>query len=331
MKFEFLESAEVSDVGKKRKKNEDACLRLPDLGVFCVADGMGGAAGGKLASEAIKSSLQEIFAQASPAELGTFSGHLNLFKNGTSQACKWIKDFADEKVIGPMGSTVVALVCDPENSRRAMALHAGDSRLYRYRNKELKLLTMDHSAVAALAAKLGCEPDSLPARYQNELVRAVGLKESVELEETPLEVRSGDVFLLCSDGLTKMLMDEEIALVLMNGADNSPVTVAQALVDRANAAGGRDNITVIYLKAGNIDDQPAWTEPRRGTDADKTATAPAGPVVEAQISAIIANELAEASDTEVTPQGDTPQTNEPASDGPAIYKVTPSDDLAEGE
>src|SRR5665213_2556176 len=123
MNTEYFESAEVSDVGRKRKNNEDACLRIPEWGIFLVADGMGGQAGGDLASEAITTTLQQAFAKADPAENGSFVRRITLFRKATNQASKWIKNFADEKVIGQMGSTIVALIIDPRNPTRAAALH----------------------------------------------------------------------------------------------------------------------------------------------------------------------------------------------------------------
>src|SRR5579862_4662530 len=165
-----LESTELSDTGRKRQHNEDACLRLPGQGVFCVADGMGGVMGGDLASEAITTQLHEVFTKALPADQGSLSGRIALFQKALNQASQWIKRFADEKGIRQMGSTVVGLLFDPCDPCRAASLHAGDSRLYRYRAGALKLLTTDHTAMAALSAKLGCAQASLPSRFQNELV-----------------------------------------------------------------------------------------------------------------------------------------------------------------
>jgi serine/threonine protein phosphatase PrpC len=273
MKNELFDSAEVSDVGRKRKNNEDACLRIPEHGIYCVADGMGGQASGDLASEAIVTKLQEVFAKAAPEEAATFAQRLELFRRGVNEASRWIKNFSDEKALGQMGSTVVALITDPFNPARAAGLHAGDSRLYRYRGGELKQITADHSAVAALAAKLGRDPADIPAKYQNELLRCVGSTESVELELTPVDVRTGDVFLICSDGLTKMLDDKAIAGLLGAIAGSSVKTAAQALIDRANEAGGRDNVSVILVRTGDLSSAPG------GDDADKgmTLTAPPPP------------------------------------------------------
>jgi protein phosphatase len=269
---EYFESAEASDVGRKRKNNEDACLRLSEHGVFCVADGMGGQAGGDLASEAITTTLQQVFTKSAPEAPATFGRQIELFRQATNQASKWIKNFADEKVIGQMGSTIVALVIDPRNPARAVGLHAGDSRLYRFRNDELKQITADHSAVAALAAKLGCAPESIPAKYQNELLRAVGLTEAVELEKTPVDVATGDLYLICSDGLTKMQTDEQIEKILKASAKDPLATVAQKLINAANDAGGKDNVTVVLVKAGDLSGAPKVIDPNE--DEDKTMAAP---------------------------------------------------------
>lgn len=252
MRPDHFESAEVSDLGKVRKNNEDACLSLSDRGVFCVADGMGGVIGGDLASEAITTSVQEVFNKTGPGESDTLATQAALFTNGVNQASRWIKNYAREKAIGQMGSTVVALLFDPRDPRRALSLHAGDSRLYRYRKGALDLLTADHTALAALAAKLKRDPASLPSKYQNELLRAVGLKEPVELDQSRVAVRSGDVFLLCSDGLTRMVPDQRVSEILAQATKHSVREAAQSLVDEANQAGGKDNITVVLVKVGDI-------------------------------------------------------------------------------
>src|SRR6185503_7858564 len=119
MKHEYCESAEVSDVGRVRKNNEDACLRIPDKGVYCVADGMGGVVGGDLASKAITTSLREAFKMAEWGAGDSLSARVALIRKAANQASKWIKNFADERVIGQMGSTVVALVFGARNPTRA--------------------------------------------------------------------------------------------------------------------------------------------------------------------------------------------------------------------
>ena len=171
-----------------------------------------------------------------------------------------------------MGSTVVALVIDPRNPKRAVALHAGDSRLYCYRKGELHQITVDHSAVVALAAKLGIAEKDIPAKFQNELLRAVGLSESVELEKTCVDISTGDIFLICSDGLPKMLSDKAIAKIIRDGVLAPIQTVTQTLIDEANKAGGKDNTTVILVKALDLSNAPGGFDPDEEDD-DKTMVA----------------------------------------------------------
>lgn len=317
----FFDSADVSDVGRKRKNNEDACLRLPDCGIYCVADGMGGQAGGDLASQAIVTSLREVLAKNPPANQTSLTQRTALFYEGVNQANKWIKDFSEEKAVGLMGSTVVGLMVDPQNPWRATSVHAGDSRLYRFRQGELKQITADHSAGAMLAAKLGRTPESLPARYQNDLLRAVGLTESVELEKNFIEVASGDLFLLCSDGLTKMLKDEEIARRLTAGTSTPLATLAQELINAANEAGGRDNVTVLLVKAGELPPAPADVQPDLEDDADDmTALAPTVAFASEETSAPAYPAAPDVADI----HGETPQTENPVAEKiPAAIQFFP--------
>jgi serine/threonine protein phosphatase PrpC len=310
MNHKYFESVEVSDVGRVRKNNEDACLRIPEKGLYCVADGMGGVLGGDLASRAITTSLQEAFKTCTPGEGDSLSARVALIKKAANQASKWIKDFADEKVIGQMGSTVVALVFGPRNPTPAVGLHAGDSRLYRYRRGELKLLTGDHSAVAALAAKTGRDAASLPAQYQNTLLRAVGLSDCVELEETRVDVFSGDLFLLCSDGLTHILPDDAIAKMLKRAGQQALSVVAQALVDAANEAGGKDNITVLLVKVGDVSGLANVVEPEEGES--KTVAVPVcSPAAATPVPGKGPNDYSGAADTDDAYEGHTPQTDNP--------------------
>ena len=283
MTVETIKSAEVSDRGRKRQANEDSCLRIPTQGVYCVADGMGGIAGGDIASEAVTRAIGEVFTEAAPETTKTLGGLVALFTKAAAEANGWIKAFSMEKGLGQMGSTVVGLVLDPTDPSRGVALHAGDSRAYRYHASRLELLTSDHSAVAALAAKLGRDPSSFPAKYQNELVRAVGLQDTVELEHTAVDVHPGDIFMLCSDGLTRMLEDDEILEILQRGSQASIEAKAQSLVDAANEAGGKDNITVVLVQiptgasSGEVpagDDEAereTLVAPRRATEIDSEA------------------------------------------------------------
>jgi len=144
---------------------------------------------------------------------------------------------------------VVVLLFDAWQPSQGVCLHAGDSRVYVYRDGHFKLLTRDHSVAAAAGVS---DERSLPAFCRGVVTRAVGLDEHVNLELTPVEVHPGDLFLLCSDGLTKMLTDAAIAKLLKKqvGAANFD-GLAQNLVDTANAAGGEDNVSVVLVRVAD--------------------------------------------------------------------------------
>jgi serine/threonine protein phosphatase PrpC len=326
MNTENFESVEISDLGRKRKNNEDACLRMPERGVFCVADGMGGQAGGDLASEAIITALKGVFSKNYSSTEETLARRISLFRTGANQASKWIKSFSDEKMVGQMGSTLIGLILNPKNPAHAVALHAGDSRLYRFREGVLKLLTTDHSAVAALAAKLGRSPSSIPAKFQNELTRCVGLEDEVDLEKTRIDIASGDLFLLCSDGLTSMLPDEVIGKLLNRTGQVSISNTAQALVNEANEAGGKDNITVVLVRVGDIIGNPS-----AGVQDDEEECGPSSPAHAGeelkQNSAD--DETAETDTTDTAGIGDTPRTEDIHASTPA-HSDTPLKKNAEG-
>ncbi len=237
-----LSSAELTDIGLCRENNEDAVLRLPGRGVFCVADGMGGAEGGEVASRAIADALRQTFAAARAPR--TLAASARLAAAAVDAAGRAIKAFADARGFSGAGSTVLVLAFDPADPARALLLHAGDSRAYRFRAGRLLALTRDHS----LAAALGLAEKEIPARYSGVITRAVGLGDHVELEETPADVLPGDLFLLCTDGLTKTVSDRRLQNLLRKRLDAALPDLARALVDAALAAGGYDNVSVLLVR-----------------------------------------------------------------------------------
>ena len=311
MDFEAFESAELSNAGRKRQYNEDTCLRLPRFGIYCVADGMGGIIGGNIASEAVTNTLLAAATKLTPQAQPRLSERIALFKAAINHASKWIRDFASQKAIGQMGTTVVALIFDPRNPSRAVALHAGDSRLYRFQAGNLEQLTADHTTAAALAARLGCRQEDLPIGVQNELTRAVGLNDNVELDQTFLRVRTGDLFLLCSDGLTRMVSDAAICELLFKGAEQSMTSLAESLVTRANEAGGKDNITVVLVRVGEISaaDQSAVEDDWETVEGAEQLQSDAETVL-----AGVESRLVEAIDTPLVFEGETPTTETPTPD-----------------
>lgn len=244
--FAYLSCAALSDVGRRRKNNEDSLVTLPDNGVFCVADGMGGVQGGEVASKAVVDALQKAFKDSPEAPFSvTADASAKLFERAVNAASHWIKERAEGLGISGTGSTAVGLVFDRVTPCQGIALHAGDSRAYRFRDDKLVQLTTDHSVAAAA----GLPDDStLPAMFRGVITRAVGLDRNVALEATPFDVKDGDVFLLCSDGLDKMLSDRRIQKIIRKHKADPLEQMAKCLIDEALEEGGEDNVTVIVIR-----------------------------------------------------------------------------------
>jgi len=244
--YAYCDTSAVTDTGRRRSNNEDAVLSLPAFGVFCVADGMGGAEDGEVASRAVVKALQEGFAafaeDDSACQSAAFkTSHITHWINQTS---RWIFDRATSLGHQGSGSTVAMFFLDATNPKQACCLHAGDSRIYRFRVGALTQLTTDHS----MAEEAGKNESDLPAMMRGVITRAVGVKPAVKLEKTVTDVSRGDVFILCSDGLTKMVSDKQISVLLASSLDQSTEKIATGLITAANAAGGVDNVSVVIVK-----------------------------------------------------------------------------------
>ncbi len=247
--FSHIASAALTDIGRKRKNNEDAYGAFPEHGVFCVADGMGGGDDGEVASAAVVRSL-ESFCSALPGhgavayEIGGLIGGI---KSAVNKASRWIYERAKSKGLKGCGSTFVGVCFDPGNPAEAVALHAGDSRLYRVRGKTLKQITKDHSAAELIGAK---NEDDINPMFRGMILRAVGIQPDVEIDATPFDVKEGDIIVICSDGLYKMLPDKKLVALVRKGG--SPAEIVARLIQEANAAGGVDNITVVFAAVGRL-------------------------------------------------------------------------------
>jgi len=233
-------SAACTHTGKVRTHNEDACLALPERGIWVVADGMGGHAEGDVASGAVVKSLEALPDVPDIADLTTAAttalGSVNasLRERAATQA-------ADGGVIG---STVVALLA---RDRHATCVWAGDSRIYLYRDGELRALTRDHSLVEELVLRGELRPEhALSHPEANALTRAVGGEDRLEVDEVCVEAHPGDLFLLCSDGLTKEVPQDAIAAVLRGTTDLQDA--CDALVQATLARAARDNVTVVLVR-----------------------------------------------------------------------------------
>ncbi|MFM0038394.1 PP2C family protein-serine/threonine phosphatase [Paraburkholderia strydomiana] len=227
-----------SDAGRVREINEDACLDQPAPGRWAVADGMGGHAVGDLASRLVIDALSRL---AAPLSMKTLIADA---RTRLQTANRQLRDEAARRQVQRIGSTVVVLLaCD----RFCGYLWAGDSRIYLYRAGQLRQLTRDHSQVEDLKS-LGVITDEEARHHpaQHMITRAVGATDRLELDDDAIEVADGDVFLLCSDGLSNELSDDEIISVLTSAQREN---ASEELVELALARGGRDNITAVVVQA----------------------------------------------------------------------------------
>jgi serine/threonine protein phosphatase PrpC len=225
----------ATHVGHVREKNEDSMGRCGNL--FVVADGMGGHNAGEIASALAVERILQVGNDG-----GLFSDKL---REKLTEANSALLELARENEdCNGMGTTVAVLYIERENAHIA---HIGDSRIYLWREEQLTQLTRDHSLVEELVQNGGITSEQAKTHPQRHiLTRALGSDDLLEIEVTQLPINSGDRYLLCTDGLSGPLSDDEIAQVLT--AEKEPQTVAERLVELANDKGGPDNITVIVVE-----------------------------------------------------------------------------------
>ena len=237
----ILVSAEgQSDQGQVRKRNEDSLLFWPERSLFAVADGMGGYEGGNVASALAVDTLKSAF------ESAIFDGKTEsetvVPRRGREVACAiqmanqavLAKSKTDPK-LSQMGTTVVAARFSP-NKQRVYIGHVGDSRCYRLRGNVLRQLTTDHTM----------EELGMSGPRSHDLFQAVGIRPQIMIDMIVDKPRADDIYLLCSDGLTKMAKDDHIRDVLLGEPDLE--AAVYALIELANDRGGKDNVTVILVK-----------------------------------------------------------------------------------
>jgi serine/threonine protein phosphatase PrpC len=226
-------AAGLTDTGRRRRQNEDAFVCEPPL--FAIADGMGGAQAGELASRLAAAAIEE-----AGAAVGDEAGVAGAVRAANARIFE--RSLTDPAVAG-MGTTATVALVDEHAGTLTLA-HVGDSRAYRYRGGELEQLTTDHSLVAELvrSGRL-TEAEAAVHPHRSVITRALGTEADVEVDTLSLELEPGDLVLLCSDGLSAMVRDDEIAR-LLEGSDRDPHVSAERLVRAANAAGGEDNVTV---------------------------------------------------------------------------------------
>lgn len=231
----------ATDPGRRRRRNEDAFVCRPPL--FAIADGMGGAQAGEVASDLAASVLRE-----SPGGGGGKQRVESLIQEANRRV--YARSNEDAAVSG-MGTTMtVALVDDG----LVWIGHVGDSRAYLIRDGRLDQLTDDHSLVAELVRTGKLSPEEADTHPQRSVItRAVGTDPDVDVDTFPVEPQAGDVFLMCSDGLTDMV-DEDTILGIVERRRDDLDALVRALVSAANRSGGEDNITVVAFEIGDRDE-----------------------------------------------------------------------------
>jgi PPM family protein phosphatase len=244
--------AALSDKGRVRPINEDSYRICAEQRLFVLSDGLGGAAKGEVASamavESVVASLQED-ATAESSSNGDGNGMLS---HETTTLVKAIQ-LANQKIheqgtrdpaCRGMGATIVAARI---TGNRLSVVHVGDSRAYLLRANKLEQLTADHSLVAEQVRQGLMTPEQAAAsELQSVLTRALGTEANVEVDADEIELFPSDSLLLCSDGLTRMVPEEEIATILVQAA--AVPAAAERLVERANEYGGQDNVTVVVIR-----------------------------------------------------------------------------------
>jgi len=236
------EAAARTSTGRVRTSNEDSFGYRAERGIFIVCDGMGGAAGGEIASRmTVQAILDRMTGDSEPTP--------ETLHEAISTANQSVLDHADrDPGLFGMGTTLVALLLRPgPQTGSALIAHAGDSRCYLFRDGNLTRCTHDHSLVdeqIRLGTMTQEEADRSP--FRSVITRAIGTQKSVMEEVVDLATRPGDVFLLCSDGLTREVSEAQMAEIL--GAEGSLDDAAARLIDAANEAGGRDNVTCLLVR-----------------------------------------------------------------------------------
>ncbi|OGR84060.1 MAG: hypothetical protein A2901_01250 [Elusimicrobia bacterium RIFCSPLOWO2_01_FULL_54_10] len=242
-----------TDVGKKRTNNEDNFLLEPEMGFFVVADGMGGHSHGEIASkmavETTRDAVKRFFTNGQKGILGKVDPKVSERANQLGSAVRLANQIIFESAktkpqLNGMGTTID---CVWINKDKASIAHVGDSRVYLVRDGKLSQVTRDHSLVEDQVRQgLLKREEAEKSHLKNVLTRALGVDENAEVDILDTDLCPGDILIGCTDGLNKMVADDEIAkaIPLMK----TPKMIADHLVDMANAAGGVDNVTVVVAQ-----------------------------------------------------------------------------------
>jgi len=251
-----LAHVEVSDVGKVRDHNEDAIGAQPEIGLWVLADGMGGYNAGEVASGiAVKTILEMVTAACKTEKRGDIesgTGYMRqtiVLRDAILRANKVINQTAQSQPqCEGMGTTLVASLF---YDNRVSIAHVGDSRMYRLRGNRFEQITMDHSLLQELVDRgFYSQEEAQRSTNRNYVTRALGVEANVDVEVQEIDVQKGDYFLMCSDGLPDMVEDEDIHLTISTFS-NDVRTVGEQLIKLTNDNGGRDNVSVILVRVAD--------------------------------------------------------------------------------
>src|SRR4029078_178475 len=255
-------AAGASDVRLQRENNEDSCVVLKEYDLFVVADGMGGHRAGDVASKLATETISEFFKSTANDDVTWpfhFDTHLSEEENrlltGIRVANRQIFERSTRsREYHGMGTTVVGAMFSPRKNRMYIG-HVGDSRCYRVRGGQIQLLTRDHSLINDyLLAMPDLTEEQRSELPKNVITRALGMQDQVVVDIQHDEPRPGDVYCLCSDGLSGMVQDEEILKIVSSAPDIGEA--CRNLIARANEHGGEDNITAVLIKIEELVDAP---------------------------------------------------------------------------
>lgn len=239
-----MQVASLTNRGKERARNEDSCFAVMEgnRALLVVADGMGGHRAGNVASDLTVKAAEEAWLRVKPNSLVPGEPSRKVIEEFILEANRQILNEADKKASQKgMGTTVTAaLLCD----RHLTIGHVGDSRAYEIKNNRIIPLTKDHSLLEKLVESGEISPEEARCHPQRHiLTRALGIDYEITVDICEEELESGSTILLCTDGLTNMVRDEEILSVVTEHIE--PAKIAEVLIEMANERGGFDNITVV--------------------------------------------------------------------------------------
>ncbi len=252
----IVDSYGLSDVGRKREKNEDSILVDPELSVYMVADGMGGHLGGEFASRLTVETVQEVFHKLEEDPETTLVSDEEEAANDVGERLKYAIRVASMRVfeeasrnesLSGMGTTAVGIAID---DGKAYIANVGDSRAYLIRDKNIVQLTEDHSLVSEqLKAGLITEEGARDHRLKNIITRSVGFQRDVEADLLVRDLEDDDLFLLCSDGLSNLVNESSILKIISKNAILKKG--CERLIQAANEGGGDDNVSVVLVHASD--------------------------------------------------------------------------------